>query len=333
MAFKFFQPVYYKRIFFVVVCMLSLAAKSIPEEVLVEKHVRVAMRMIGHEVLVSLGDCESRIMPIEKIGERYKIAFEIEFGFDPGDIVSILDRVMTENSIASGYLVEVEQCETNEVVHSFEIGNAVNPGLIPCRGRILPEDCYSLFITILDNNWPIANLPASTFDHSSIDTDPPAEALLSDDLASTPLTSKRGYPFKIAYLMVSLLFLIGLTGFLIGKKSPWLPDRAAADSDPDLILIGASRFDKRNMALSFESKRVALSNKEAELLSLLHSYANAPLEREVILQRVWGDDGDYVGRTLDVFISKLRKKLEADASVKIVNIRGVGYKLVMDVPG
>jgi DNA-binding response OmpR family regulator len=56
-----------------------------------------------------------------------------------------------------------------------------------------------------------------------------------------------------------------------------------------------------------------------------------PVERDEILNKVWGDDGDYVGRTLDVFISKLRKKLEADACVKIVNIRGVGYKLVVDV--
>jgi DNA-binding response OmpR family regulator len=48
------------------------------------------------------------------------------------------------------------------------------------------------------------------------------------------------------------------------------------------------------------------------------------------LNKVWGDEGDYIGRTLDVFISKLRKKLEADSSIKIVNIRGVGYKLVMD---
>ncbi len=63
---------------------------------------------------------------------------------------------------------------------------------------------------------------------------------------------------------------------------------------------------------------------------MLHASANNALEREVILQQVWGDEGDYVGRTLDVFISKLRKKLEADTSVKIVNIRGVGYKLLVD---
>ena len=55
------------------------------------------------------------------------------------------------------------------------------------------------------------------------------------------------------------------------------------------------------------------------------------MERDVILNMVWGDEGDYIGRTVDVFISKLRKKLEFDSKVKIVNVRGVGYKLVMDV--
>ena len=102
------------------------------------------------------------------------------------------------------------------------------------------------------------------------------------------------------------------------------------NDNPDLIAIGASRFDKKNMALSIADKRIELSHKEADLLSLLHSSANNPIDREVILKQVWGDQGHYVGRTLDVFISKLRKKLEADSTVKIVNIRGVGYKLVME---
>jgi hypothetical protein len=60
------------------------------------------------------------------------------------------------------------------------------------------------------------------------------------------------------------------------------------------------------------------------------SSVNATVERDDILKSVWGDDGDYVGRTLDVFISKLRKKLEADSNIKIINIRGIGYKLVLN---
>jgi DNA-binding response OmpR family regulator len=53
------------------------------------------------------------------------------------------------------------------------------------------------------------------------------------------------------------------------------------------------------------------------------------IEREKILNVVWGDEGDYVGRTLDVFISKLRKKFSGDENVKIINVRGVGYKLML----
>lgn len=274
--------------------MLSLNTNSTTEEVIDEKHIGVAMRMIGHEVLLCLGNVDSRVMPIEKIGEQYKISFEFDFGFDPADIVTTTNHVITETRIANDYLVEVEQCKTKEIVHSFEVRNAANVYLVPCSGRMLPKACYNLLITILDNS------------------NPSTVGLSLDDSSIT--------------LIVSLLILIGFMAYLIKKKNP-------EHADPNLISIGASHFDKRKMILSFENKSVELSNKEAELLSLLHTSANAPVERQVILQRVWGDEGDYVGRTLDVFISKLRKKLEADTSVKIVNIRGVGYKLIMDVSG
>ena len=99
--------------------------------------------------------------------------------------------------------------------------------------------------------------------------------------------------------------------------------------NPNLIPMGSSWFDEKNMVLLFGDNKVELSHKEGELLSLLYASANLPVEREEILKKIWGDDGDYVGRTLDVFISKLRKKLEPENDVKIVNIRGVGYKLLL----
>ena len=293
--------VYQIRIFLFFTCLLPLIANSATEEVINEKRTRVAMRMIGHEVLRCMGDHDSRIMPIEKIDNHYKIPFEFEFGFDPDDIISIIDRIMTETNVASRYFIEVEQCETKEIVHSYEGGT----GIIPCRGRILPKDCYSLLITLLDDSGTVVQL--------------------SEDVSMTLAGAKNVNSFKIGLLIISLLILIGVFVYFFKNKN-------LAEIDPNLILIGASRFDKRNMVLSFENKKVELSNKEAELLSLLHTSANAPVEREVILHRVWGDEGDYVGRTLDVFISKLRKKLEADTSVKIVNIRGIGYKLVMNIP-
>ena len=66
------------------------------------------------------------------------------------------------------------------------------------------------------------------------------------------------------------------------------------------------------------------------MLSLLYASVNETVNKETLLNKVWGDEGDYVGRTLDVYISKLRKKLESDTSIKLKNIRGVGYKLIVE---
>ena len=106
------------------------------------------------------------------------------------------------------------------------------------------------------------------------------------------------------------------------KKSPQL--------DTDLIQIGQYAFDQKRMSLKLKTKSIELSSKESELLFLLFSNENKTLEREHILNVVWGDEGNYVGRTLDVFISKLRKKLEEDPSIKIINVRGIGYRFVIN---
>ncbi|MCR9286349.1 MAG: winged helix-turn-helix domain-containing protein [Bacteroidetes bacterium] len=304
MTIRHFISAFQKFLFIIFIITFSVIAYSNTEEDISEKRIGVSMRMIGHELLKCWGDIESRVLPIEKIDGQYKISFESEFGTDPDDLASIINAVITKTKIATHYFVVVEQCETKDVVHSFEIRNAVYPEPIACVGRSLPKDCYNLLITIFENTNSVNHL----LEHSSL------------------IASKTDHdtPLKSSLLMIPLLFLIGFIGYFIKKKNP-------ADIDPNLILIGASQFDKKNSTLSYKDKTVGLSHKEAKLLSLLHTAPNVPIEREVILQRVWGDDGDYIGRTLDVFISKLRKKLEADASVKIVNIRGVGYKLVMEV--
>lgn len=278
-----------------------VAQATSPEEVN-DKRTAVAMRLIGHELLKCWGDSTSRILPIEQIDQKYEISFEFEFGFDPADIHGVIDRVMTEASIAPDYLVEMVDGQTEEVVHGFVIRNAY-PDMIPCIGRPYPVGCYQLVITILDSFNYQGSKPS----------------LAEGDPKST--TDRFS---SLMHFILPLLGLLGLVGF-------WVKKKYRAPIDPNLIRIGASTFDTKNRSLSFQDRQVELSNKEAELLTLLHTAANSPLEREVILQKVWGDEGAYIGRTLDVFISKLRKKFEADESVKIVNIRGVGYKLVTDI--
>jgi hypothetical protein len=294
-----------------------LTSTQATEEAAYEKQINVAMRMIGHEVLVSLNDCESRILPIEKNGQQYKIPFESELSFFPNSIVSSVFRVMMETNIAYHYVVEVEHCESQKIVHSFEIGNPNNTYMTPCGERALPRDCYSLLITLIGTNANSNQLSVAKDSNSG------ATAKTSDiqDSFFRNFINQKA-TFVITFLLI-IPFLIGFAIYFFKKNKIKQPH-------PHLIKIGASQFDKKRKILSYADSSIELSHKESELLSLLFSAANKPLERELILQKVWGDEGNYIGRTLDVFISKLRKKLEADSSVKIINIRGVGYQLVLE---
>jgi DNA-binding response OmpR family regulator len=145
------------------------------------------------------------------------------------------------------------------------------------------------------------------------------------------LTDKsRNNYWIIIGLIIGLLSLIAVLIFIQEKKANLNEiENEKSQINPNIIAIGKYKFDKVNMELSYVDSKIELTGKEADLLLLLHKYANETIEREQILKEVWGDEGDYVGRTLDVFISKLRKKLAADDHVKIINIRGVGYKLVL----
>lgn len=91
--------------------------------------------------------------------------------------------------------------------------------------------------------------------------------------------------------------------------------------------LGSFRFDCHNLALIHSSGNKSLTQKEAEVLKLLCLNKDKVLKREEILKNVWGDDDYFMGRSMDVFISKLRKYLKEDSSVQITNYHGVGFKL------
>ncbi|MFB9863673.1 response regulator transcription factor [Rufibacter immobilis] len=95
------------------------------------------------------------------------------------------------------------------------------------------------------------------------------------------------------------------------------------------LLVGRYTFLPQKQELWLEEKLHAkLSHRENELLLLLVQHRHQVLERKAVLLQLWGDDGFFQARTMDVFITKLRKHLRQDPSVEILNIRGVGYKLV-----
>lgn len=102
-------------------------------------------------------------------------------------------------------------------------------------------------------------------------------------------------------------------------------------AEPDEFSIGAFKLDAKNLTLEHTSGLVQkLTAKEAKILKLLSLHLNSVVERDVLLNSVWGKDDYFTGRSMDVFITKLRKYLKDDSSVKIQNLHGVGFKLEVE---
>ncbi|TDS10411.1 response regulator transcription factor [Sphingobacterium paludis] len=97
----------------------------------------------------------------------------------------------------------------------------------------------------------------------------------------------------------------------------------------DKFEIGEYYFDYTSQIVSYKGQQQKLSTKEAELLRLLCLNKNDVLTREEALVKIWHDDNYFTGRSMDVFLSKLRKYLKEDPNVEIVNVHGKGYKLLV----
>lgn len=104
---------------------------------------------------------------------------------------------------------------------------------------------------------------------------------------------------------------------------------AAISSFSPVLAIGRYQFDHLKQRLHLAGHEAALTHREAELLKRLYDQRNHVLERTVVLQELWGDDSFFNGRSLDVFITRLRRCLKDDPQVQIVNVRGIGYKLIV----
>ena len=100
-------------------------------------------------------------------------------------------------------------------------------------------------------------------------------------------------------------------------------------SSQQIFTLGKFTFDTRKQTLSEGDEAVKLTTKESELLKLLCQNANKVLERNYALKSIWIDDNYFNARSMDVYITKLRKHLKDETSVEIINVHGKGYKLIM----
>lgn len=283
-----------KRIFFILSGLSLLAfsfwllMSSEEPNLLFSQKVKVALRAVGHQLLLAHGDSTSLVMPVTSLTENtYQLSFQKPLSLDPSALVVVIDSVFQKAELPKDYLVETLACEAQEVAYSYQIVNQVENNIVPCAGRILPENCYTIHLSF------------------------------------KPLGTKSINKEYISYA----LMLCGFVLLLLGFKQKTQDEKSKALDTPAFETIGSFRFYPEQNKLVKQAEEISLSKKECELLEIFAAKPNQVIKRDELTKKVWEDHGVIVGRSLDTYISKLRKKLEADSSIKIINVHGVGYKL------
>jgi len=109
-----------------------------------------------------------------------------------------------------------------------------------------------------------------------------------------------------------------------------LLERSFFQNNSEQFSIGNYTFNFKKQTLQYkeDEKAISLTHREAHLLFHLYNSKNEVLDRSFILKKLWNNDDFFSGRSMDVFITKLRKKLKQDSNIQIMNVRGFGYKLI-----
>lgn len=136
----------------VLVILIAAVAFSNKKNEIPEKHVEVVLRDIGHQLLLSAKDAESRVLPVKKLNSTtYQVSFQKNVGFISDTLINIVQRTFQKNVLAKEYIVNLRNCEQKETVLAFEI-NGKTGDLTPCRGRKLEMGCYVIEFDLLKEN-------------------------------------------------------------------------------------------------------------------------------------------------------------------------------------
>ena len=252
------------------------------------KHREIALRNIGHQLLLKTKDSTSTVLPIKQIRENlYQIEFQSQFAFVDDTLINLVQRQFKASQLPSEYIVSVLNCNTQELVFGYEV-SLKKGDTIACSGRSQPMGCYVVQIEFFAEKE-------------------------SNNSAFLVLLIPFGF---IAYRLRKKVFSNKSVSQYIDNESH--------------INIGLLKFNPQANLLFYENTKIDLTEKESKLIQKKKKNVNNTTDRELLMSEIWGNDGIVVvGRSLDVLVSKLRKKLEADPEIKILNVHGKGYKLVV----
>ncbi|MEB2781671.1 winged helix-turn-helix domain-containing protein [Algoriphagus sp. C2-6-M1] len=247
----------------------------------------VLLRKIGHELLLQSGDSISRVLPVKKIAEN-----EYQISFE------------NELSFQPDTLVNtIQRLLADGPFARDYVVNVVSPDNTSIVfGYAISKNKKDDIIACIGRRQPIGCYKVNIqFKPTGI------------------ITAKN------EYFLGGLLFL-GLVGFIFLRSVQ--PRKTSPDSrNKDLLTLGSMSFDAETRKLMINGKTIDLTKTETRVLHIFALSPNEAIERSRLQKEIWEDEGVIVGRSLDMFISKLRKKLEFDPNINIVVIRGKGYKL------
>jgi hypothetical protein len=249
--------------------------------------------------------------------------------------------LLPKTQFPSGYTVTVHDCLKGDIVYGFQVNNT-SPDILACRGRSQLPGCYAIEFAFPDLYKNVkqkkADISQQTVELKSVKVD-------SQEVHSKPKefkTTTSDYPTTTSsYPLVNIVYsgilvLLGVSAtLLIGrfrKISKPVPGQdqnhdIIKESVPELATLGNFSFNVKEQRLLLGSEVISLTDKECKVLELLHKNFGELIPRETLMQEVWINEGVITGRSLDMFVSKLRKKLSRDPELRITNVHGKGYKL------
>ncbi|SKB55983.1 winged helix-turn-helix domain-containing protein [Dyadobacter psychrophilus] len=281
--------------FVIGLCILKTEALANNENFRFAEKANLALRRTAHLLLLKNGDSLSTIPPVKQI-DANTFSIRMEHLFDYEQLPELLKQSLQMQHIERGYNVTVLKCDNGEVQLGYNFLDLNRKEGVTCGGRTQKEDCYRLQVSFISEN-------------------------------EEPKTASGNWwllPFGSA--------LAGL-GFIVWNRTRHrnnvLPIQAptANMGNDSKTSLGSSVFDLINQTLISGSVTHQLTFREAKLLALFARSPNQVLERDFILKSVWEDEGVIVGRSVDVFVSRLRKMLANEPAVKITAVHGVGYKM------
>ncbi len=257
--------------------------------------VNLALRRAADGLLRASGDSSSRIPAIEQTNAHtWRIHLAQSFLYDT--LPTLLQASLDLYGIHQSYHVAVRRCFDSAIDLGYHQADLQSGADTPCQGRVMPEGCHYI------------------------------EVVFAENAQKAPFGRAKGA------FMLLLLGALAAFGWWVLQRNRPKPDLETATA-AEWLHFGNSRLDASGQTLVCNGVAQTLTFREAKLLRLFVDNPNRPLERDSIIQQVWADEGVLVGRSVDMFVSRLRKKLAPDPTVALTAVHGVGYRLETNVKG